>query len=148
MTLLTRFEKKFVKTSGCWLWQGDKWARPEHGYGRIWLNGRRVKAHRVAWELYVGPIPPGQHVLHKCDVRLCVNPEHLFLGTKIDNNTDRDQKGRTAIEFQRKLTDAQVFTIRNDPRFCRVIAVEYGVSLALVAAIKTGQRRATACPPR
>jgi len=144
MTLLARFEKKFTKTDGCWLWQGDKWSRPEHGYGRIYVEGKRVKAHRVSWELYVGAIPPGQYVLHKCDVRLCVNPEHLFLGTKTDNAKDRDQKGRTAPEFQRKLTDKQVAEIRNDPRFCRVIATEFGVSLSLVAFIKTGQRRSSA----
>lgn len=144
MTLLKRFEKKFAKTNGCWLWKGDKWSRPEHGYGRIYVEGKRVKAHRVAWELYVGPIPTGLHVLHKCDVRLCVNPDHLFLGTKADNAHDRNQKGRQARgkSFpQCKLTDEQVIAIRNDPRGDTALAAEYGVWRGSIYRIRSGKSR-------
>ena len=80
---------------GCWTWAGAL----INGYGELRLRGisqSPVRAHRVAWELTRGPIPPGMCVLHKCDNRPCCNPGHLFLGTKQDNNADRDAKGRTA----------------------------------------------------
>ena len=80
--------------TGCHLWIGG--ADPD-GYGVISRQGRRGKqerAHRVAYELFVGPIPDGICVLHRCDTPACVNPEHLFLGTNLDNVRDRDAKGR------------------------------------------------------
>ena len=65
------------------------------GYGRIYWNGKHGrKAHRVAWEVAHGAIPPGMNVLHRCDERRCVNPAHLFLGTLADNNRDTWEKGR------------------------------------------------------
>jgi hypothetical protein len=78
---------------GCWEWTGGTSSK---GYGRIKYGGRMEQAHRVAWETHVGPIPPGMWVLHKCDNRRCVRPDHLFLGTHADNMRDRNQKGRTA----------------------------------------------------
>jgi hypothetical protein len=95
--LLGRFESKFVKADGCWLWHGaiDRWARG--GYGRFGYMGRNDKAHRVAWILYKGPIPDGLHVLHTCDVRSCVNPNHLWLGTNDDNILDKAKKHRGGV---------------------------------------------------
>lgn len=84
------------KTDGCWCWI----RKPgESGYGQI--QCRRISqapllAHRVSWELSCGAIPEGLHVLHTCDNRICVRPDHLFLGTQDDNNDDRDRKGRVA----------------------------------------------------
>jgi hypothetical protein len=82
-----------VPMAGCWLWTGA-WT-PSRGYGLVrGEGGRRTVAHRRSWELHCGPIPAGMKVLHKCDVRLCVNPDHLFLGTLGDNNRDAYDKGR------------------------------------------------------
>jgi hypothetical protein len=79
--------------SGCWLWVGN--AIP-HGYGIIRINKPRTQrlAHRVSWQVHRGDIPTGLCVLHRCDNRLCDNPDHLFLGTQRDNLQDMLRKGR------------------------------------------------------
>jgi hypothetical protein len=69
-------------------------ASTRKGYGQIHAGTVIKDAHRVSWELTNGPIPEGLHVLHRCDVRACVNPEHLFLGTNSDNIIDKIAKGR------------------------------------------------------
>jgi hypothetical protein len=92
-------EKRFWKhispepNTGCWLWTGTANMRG-YGYGSFTINKKSVNSHRVSFELFRGPIPIGMHVCHKCDVPLCVNPEHLFLGTRSDNQRDRVVKGR------------------------------------------------------
>jgi hypothetical protein len=80
-------------SNGCWTWNGSV---SNTGYGRIGVCPGRKQVHRLSWELFHGKIPDGLHVLHKCDNPLCVNPDHLFLGTQMDNNLDRTLKGRTA----------------------------------------------------
>ena len=79
----------------CWEWQG---AIQTKGYGSFSIgNGKTALAHRVAYEIITGKeIPKGMCVLHKCDNRKCVNPDHLFLGSILDNNRDMLQKGRNA----------------------------------------------------
>lgn len=79
-------------TTGCMLWIRST---DTNGYGMLCVDGRKRKAHRVAWELANGPIPAGLHVLHRCDTPACVNPAHLFLGTHTDNMRDCSAKGRT-----------------------------------------------------
>lgn len=82
------------EATGCWLWTGSTW----RGYGRLTVGTRPVRktiaAHRYSYAAFVGPIPAGMEVCHKCDVRPCVNPAHLFVGTKQDNIDDRERKGR------------------------------------------------------
>jgi hypothetical protein len=84
-----RFWEKVDRTGDCWLWTGSG-----DRYGHVRLNGKIVQAHRVAWELTNGPIPEGLQCLHTCDRPLCVNPEHLWLGTRSDNMLDMVAKGR------------------------------------------------------
>lgn len=77
----------------CWPWKAGLTTA---GYGYVRVRGRAVHAHRLVWEKWYGPIPDGLCVLHHCDVRACVNPWHLWLGTKSGNARDRDTKGRQA----------------------------------------------------
>jgi len=86
-----RFLSKVQKTEGCWEWQAR---REPFGHGSFYFQGRMVKAHRVAWMLFRGEIPEGMCVLHHCDNPPCVNPEHLYIGTKADNHADMVKRGR------------------------------------------------------
>lgn len=90
----TRFWPKVsgVPGPGCWLWMGGK----RSGYGAFLLNNPRKQesAHRVAWMLTNGEIPDGLMVLHRCDVKACVRPSHLYLGTKVDNARDASERGQ------------------------------------------------------
>jgi len=101
-----------VTETGCWLWNGHV---GKHGYGTYTIgshpNSRGVTTHRLSWEIHNGVIPDGMFVLHKCDVRSCVNPDHLFLGTHRDNMDDAKRKGRMSgrpnskgVKVVRKLT--------------------------------------------
>lgn len=98
----------------CWEWRGCRKAK---GYGKLGsFRGRTRAAHQVAFETHVGPIPAGLFVLHHCDNPPCINPAHLFLGTKAQNNADMAAKGR-AVQGERhpvaKMTPADITRIRS-----------------------------------
>jgi hypothetical protein len=79
---------------GCWYWRA--FVEPITGYGQFGMDGRTELAHRAAWCVIVGPIPAKMWVLHHCDIRHCVNPDHLYLGTQQDNARDMVVRGRAA----------------------------------------------------
>lgn len=100
---LVRFWKFVEKTeSGCWIWTGKR----DKGYGKFWYQGQNVTASRFSYEQFVGPIPEGHHVLHRCDNPPCIRPEHLFTGTQGDNVKDAMQKGRWAYSYGTSLGEA------------------------------------------
>ena len=122
-----------VPMSGCLLWLGGT---DTQGYGMLWSEGKSWNAHRFMWFVVNGSIPRGMHVLHRCDVPLCVNPKHLWLGTHTDNMRDMHRKQRWA----NKLTPDDVQSIRNCRGTQVAVAAKYGVSQSLVSRIRGGLR--------
>lgn len=121
-----RFLEKVKKTKSCWLWQASL---NNCGYGRFQEGNKARLAHRVAHELFIGPIPTGLLVLHKCDVRNCVNPRHIELGTHKKNTDEMFERGRAnkaagARHHGAVLKEGQVLEIR------RLSASEKQCSLA------------------
>jgi hypothetical protein len=129
---------ELVPESGCWIWMRGR----ANGYGKLRRDdSSMIYAHRISWALYHGPIPAGIFVLHRCDVRCCVNPAHLFLGTAADNLADMDKKGRRVtprgeIHCRSKLTAADVISIRSDSRAGRELAEIYGVTEGTINRVK------------
>lgn len=127
--------------TGCWIWQKGK---DKDGYGQFSFKNRMYKAHRVAYRLFVGPIPRGMQVLHTCDDTSCVNPKHLFLGTNIDNVADRVQKDRSCKgvdHLNSKLTEDQVKEIKKrllGTETISGIARDYPVDRKVISRIKAG----------
>ncbi len=130
----------------CWLWIGRK---NSYGYGSLAERGRNILAHRFSYEIHKGKIPAKMAVCHACDVRNCVNPNHLWLGTSQENNADRTAKGRTISgrtlgegHGMSKLTADQVREIRlllQRGDSATAIAKQFGVSPGNIWNIKTGK---------
>ena len=119
-----------VTETGCWIWLGST---KRNGYGAVWRQGKEILAHRESYRLFRGEIPAGLNVLHSCDERSCVNPDHLRIGTHKENMRDAVIRYRLG-----KLTKSEVDGIRADPRSTRKVGADYGVSAGHVSAIKRG----------
>lgn len=137
------FHEKYVviSESGCWLWVASTF---KTGYGQFNpRNGRIVTAHRFSYELHNGQIPRGLFVCHRCDVRPCVNPDHLFLGTCAENLADMRAKGRARhapLAGEKnpaaKLTAKQAREIFVSDQAHTDLADEYGVTRQAIRNIK------------
>ncbi len=125
--------------AGCLEWRGTL---NSAGYGRSWFKGVQITTHRLSWLLYRGPIPDGLLVLHRCDNKPCVNPDHLFLGTHSDNIRDAYSKGRrprgTRAGISRKLTKDQAQEIRTSDERITHLARRFGINPSYACRIKKG----------
>lgn len=138
MTALERFWAKISKTDGCWNWIGST----AGGYGQVTRATKKIPAHRMSWELHFGGIPDGLMVLHRCDNKLCVRPDHLFLGDASANMRDMVAKGKHPKKlnsYRAKLTPDQVSLIRKSDKGCTHFARLFGVDQSTILAIKKGQ---------
>jgi hypothetical protein len=140
--IIARFWAKVQKPSdsGCWLWTGST----VRGYGQVLLpriHGRQphLKAHRFAWLITNGPIADHLFVCHRCDIRCCVNPNHLFLGTQKDNLQDASRKGRLTVPRAYVLTLLDRLTIQASPERGVDLAQRYGVSRNCISQIRHGR---------
>jgi HNH endonuclease len=133
-----------VPWTGCWLWEGDALK----GYGTHRLDNKNRAVHRLAWEEVNGPIPSGLLVCHHCDVKLCCNPQHLFLGTAKDNARDLYSKGMgyqasiTHCPKGHKYTPENTYVWASSPnkRFCRICVLAGNRAYALAHRAETNER--------
>jgi len=143
-TVAFNFFDSFTKENDCWVWNrgtnGD-------GYGYLYdtKNKKHFRSHVFIYQLINGPYDSNLVICHTCDNRKCVNPDHLFLGTKAENNADRAKKGRNRDQNgtknnQNKLTDQQVIEIfKMRGKFQKDIAKQYGITQTMVSSIKLGK---------
>ncbi|WP_455387391.1 HNH endonuclease [Petrachloros mirabilis] len=129
--------------AGCWIWTG---AKGRKGYGVLNVNCKQMKAHRQSYLQFVGKIPAGMLVCHKCDNPSCINPQHLFLGTALDNSRDCISKGRQKPigedSATAKLTNEDVFQIRAElakGSQKKMLGKKFGVSARTIFKIAIGQ---------
>jgi len=139
-----RFWAKVEKSTYCWYWKG---AVANNGYGNFWVNKKYEKAHRFSYLLKHGNLPKkhAAYVCHICDVPVCVNPDHLWLGTPKQNQDDMRKKGRDyCIGVPKnlhgaKLTLQQAKEIFDSPKAQKDLAQEYKVSRPAICRIKKGK---------
>lgn len=143
-SLHERIERRTDKSGGaeaCWPFVG---ALNDRGYGIICIGHQKMRrAHRVAYEVHVGPLRDDQVVMHLCDNPRCVNPAHLRAGTQRENMEDARAKGRaqSIAPPTPRLSHDQVRAIREDVRPYRTIAREYGITHGYVANLKSRHSR-------
>jgi HNH endonuclease len=140
-SLEVRFRQRVTQepNTGCWLWTGNTFP---NGYGQISCGGRKLLTHRVSFELDRGSVPADKVVCHRCDVPLCVNPDHLFLGTQSDNVSDCYKKGRRpvgSLKSNALLTEEAVADIRTYRLTHKAFAALYGASEGSVRAAQIGK---------
>lgn len=144
---MTKWQERFYKKlsapdkNGCILFNGEILCS---GYGRMCVNYKKIVAHRLSWIIHNGTIPKEKCVLHICDVRRCVNPDHLFLGTYKDNSDDKVKKNRQQRGSQVKLANlneeqvVQIKKLLNKNVKQKLIALKFNVTPGAIWQIKTG----------
>jgi len=141
------FEKRLLSNyvkdeNSCWMWQGHVMS---NGYGALTVEGKSKMVHRLSYEYHIGEIPKGLMVCHKCNVKLCLNPDHLYVGTHNDNMQDMADSASLKGEKNPKslLTEAQVLGIKQHIKdrkiFYKDIAKMYGVSRQAIKDIASGR---------
>ncbi len=139
-------ERIHKSESGCWLWIGR--VDPFTGYGLIKMRpvfgDNMIRAHRLSYALHIAALADLELVLHKCDVRNCIAPDHLFLGDHAANTADMMAKGRHGVprgeaSFRAKLKRHAVEAILKDDRQTPIVAAEHGVSEGTISAIRRGK---------
>lgn len=142
--LSERFWEKVNKTETCWLWTG---ALLKTGYGSIRINRKAERAHRVAYELEVGPIPAGKILRHTCDNPRCVNPAHLIPGTHAENTQDALERKQHLVgerDPKAKLSNSDITAIRTllaGGATGRYVARLFKVTEGHISMIKSGKHR-------
>jgi len=129
-----------VTESGCWIWLGST---TKSGYGRICIDRKDHLAHRFALSVSGGNVSKSDLVMHKCDNPICVNPEHLQIGTQCDNMKDMARKGRSskgAMRYNAKLNESIVKYIRDSGEHPKILAAQLNVSRELVRDVKANKR--------
>lgn len=145
-----RFWEKVDTTGDCWIWTASICGG---GYGKFWLGDKLWRASRLAYHMTRGPIPDGMCVLHKCDNRRCVNPDHLWLGTMAENSQDAVRKGRwhqntgpnKKIQGEKhgraKLCELDAWLVKNIEGVTHTdIAEWFDISITQVSRIRNGKR--------
>lgn len=138
--LLEKIERK---ETGCWEWTAGM---RSDGYGLIWFEGKAQRAHRISYQTFKGPLKRTDVLCHKCDNRKCVNPDHIFIGTRADNVRDAASKDRMPYgnnHWNAVLSDAQIAMIRSIEGVTHTeIARQFGVAQSTISRIRAGVRRA------
>lgn len=144
LSLLERIEMHYIPepNSGCWLWLGG--IAGNNGYASIARKSGTRMVHKIMYEIHKGIVPPGKEVRHTCDVPICVNPDHLLLGTHADNMRDASLRKRFpdrsgARNNLARLTEQQVREIRSSAVGSNTLARLYSVDRTLIWQIRTGK---------
>lgn len=128
-----------VPETGCWLWVGSL---TTYGYGRMTFGAKtEFLAHRLSYEQKYGKIPEGKFALHQCDIKCCVNPDHIFIGTQQDNMTDKVKKKRQAkgeSHGMSKLTKDQAVEAKFSDEKPSVLAKKFKCSAVMIRQIRSG----------
>lgn len=150
MSPIDRFMSQVMPepNSGCWLWMAACSGRDKNWYGTVTAGGKRYSAHHFSYLNFKGPIPEGLIVRHKCDVSICVNPDHLETGTYAENSQDREKRNRIKRKCgtestSSKITEEDVIKIRNLAAVGvtdRELSEQFSLSVGAVHGIKMGLR--------
>ncbi len=151
-SLKCRFELAVErKENGCWHWLKGKKGNGRNGYGSMSINGKHMVASRISYELHKGPITEGLYVLHTCDNPICVNPNHLYLGTNQQNMNDmknrgRSQKGKNLFRKYSKQQCQNVFRLRQKGKIYKEISQLTGVKESMCKFICKNPQRLDEVP--